>query len=204
MAVNAPNRDNGDFGSLSLAGACVPSNHMTGTPNTLADLWPTDGGTRTAIVIPDGGPAATFAQLAAQIAATAETLQRGGIRPGDPVAIVLGNGLDFLVTFLATTRARAIAAPLNPAYKAEEFRFYMDDAGARAVIVPPGEHAARQAAAELKLPIWEASVDGKGEARIACPAIAAAAPDLASSFARSTLSSRRRTSTSSRTSSGQR
>ena len=151
---------------------------MAGTPNTLADLWPTDGGTRTAIVIPDGGPAATFAQLAAQIAAAAETLQRGGIRPGDPVAIVLGNGLDFLVTFLATTRARAIAAPLNPAYKAEEFRFYMEDAGARAVIVPPGEHAARQAAAELKLPIWEASVDGKGEARIACPAIAAAAPDL--------------------------
>src|SRR5204862_234053 len=134
-------------------------------------------GNRSAVVVPENGPTTTYAQLAEQIDRSAEAVRRGGVRPGDPVAIVLGNGLDFLVSFLATTHARAIAAPLNPAYKAEEFRFYMEDAGVRAVIVPSGEHPARQAAAELKLPAWEASLDSSGEVSLVCPAIAAATAD---------------------------
>src|SRR5438309_7724459 len=32
------------------------------------------------------------------------------------------------------------SAPLNPGYKVEEFRFYLEDAGAKAVIVSPGDH----------------------------------------------------------------
>ena len=145
--------------------------------DTLAHLCSADFAQRTAVIIPDGGPYTTYAQLGQQIARIADALRRGGVRPGDPVAIVLGNGLDYLVSFLATTVARGIAAPLNPAYKAEEFRFYMEDAGARAVIVPPGEHPARQAAAELKLPSWEASVDAGGQVQLACPPTTTATSD---------------------------
>src|SRR5262249_46460947 len=46
------------------------------------------------------------------------------------------------------------------AYKVEEFRFYVEDAGAKAIIVPPGPHPAREAAAQLQIPVWEARLDG--------------------------------------------
>ena len=79
--------------------------------------------------------------------------------------MVLPNNLEFLVAFLATTWARAIAAPLNPGYKVEEFRFYLEDAGAKAVIVGPGDHPAREAARQLGIPIWEVAGAGAARAR---------------------------------------
>ena len=87
---------------------------------------------------------------------------RGDRFAGDPVAIVLPNGAEFLVTFLATTWALLIAAPLNPAYKVDEFKFYMEDIGVKAVIVPPGEHPARDAARQMYLPAWEARLGAVG------------------------------------------
>jgi acyl-CoA synthetase (AMP-forming)/AMP-acid ligase II len=127
--------------------------------NTLNDLWSPDRREDTAVILPEDGTKITYSALSSQILALVMELRRGGIGPADPVAIVLPNGLEFLATFLATTWARAVAAPLNPAYKVEEFRFYMEDASCKAVIVPPGEHPARTAAAEMKLPLWEASCE---------------------------------------------
>src|SRR5262249_44379897 len=116
---------------------------------TLADLFPAEPARRPAGIIPQNGPQLSQAPLARPIAEPAEPLRGGGIGPGDPVAIVLGNNLEYLATFLATTWARAVAAPLNPAYKTEEFKYYLEDAGAKAVIVAPGDHPARAAAAQL-------------------------------------------------------
>ena len=67
-----------------------------------------------------------------------------------------------MVVFLAVARAGAIAAPLNPAYTADEFKFYMEDAEAQLAILPEGEHAAREAAAQLGVPTMEASLDDAG------------------------------------------
>jgi acyl-CoA synthetase (AMP-forming)/AMP-acid ligase II len=134
--------------------------------STLSSLLQAEYQARPAVVIPDGGPNASYAQLGTQIASVANRLRGAGVRAGDPIAIVLGNGLEYLVAFLAATHARAIAAPLNPAYKAEEFRFYMEDAGARAAIVPPGDHAARTAAAELGIPCWECRLDTTGNVHV--------------------------------------
>ncbi len=39
-----------------------------------------------------------------------------GVHKGDVVSVVAPNGIPFLVSFLAVTWARAIAAPLNQAY----------------------------------------------------------------------------------------
>jgi acyl-CoA synthetase (AMP-forming)/AMP-acid ligase II len=53
-----------------------------------------------------------------------------------------------LVSFLAASTV-GTAAPLNPAYKEEEFHFYLDDTGAKALIVPrEGADAARRAAGD--------------------------------------------------------
>lgn len=128
---------------------------------TLLELFATGHPSQSAVVVPtDGTPIlATYRNLADQVSAVASALRRTGLQPGDPVSIVLPNGLDYLIAFLAVTRARLVAAPLNPAYKVEEFRFYLEDAGARAVIAPP-DSPARTAASELDLPIYHLLSDG--------------------------------------------
>jgi oxalate---CoA ligase len=135
---------------------------MSADAATLTTLWSADFAARPAVIIPDGGPVVTHAQLREQVLRLADTLRRGGLESQSTVSIVLPNGLEFLAAFLATTCAGAVAAPLNAAYKADEFKFYMEDAQTRAVILPPGAHAARDAAAQLNLPVWEARLDAPG------------------------------------------
>src|SRR4051794_13954499 len=130
--------------------------------STLMSLWSREFASQPAVFIPDG-PEVTYGQLQEQIEAVTAALRAGGIRAGEPVGIVLPNNLEYLVTFLATTWVRAVAAPLNPGYKVEEFRFYLVDAGAKAVIVGPGDHPAREAAGQLGLPIWECGLDAQGK-----------------------------------------
>jgi acyl-CoA synthetase (AMP-forming)/AMP-acid ligase II len=124
--------------------------------STLADLLSLDNPSQPAVILPEGGGVASHRDLADQIETVAAALRQTFLRPGQAVAIVLPNGLEYLVAFLATTRARLIAAPLNSAYRADEFRFYLEDAGARAVIAPPEDHTVRQVARDLGLPVWSA------------------------------------------------
>jgi acyl-CoA synthetase (AMP-forming)/AMP-acid ligase II len=140
---------------------------MSADAATLAELLSDEFAARRAVIIPNGGPVVTHGQLKEQVFRLADALRRGGVESQSTVSIVLPNGLEFLATFLATTCAGAIAAPLNSAYKADEFKFYMEDAEARAVIVPPGAHPAREAAAQLKLPVWEARLDAAGGVQLA-------------------------------------
>src|SRR5262245_58881002 len=128
--------------------------------STLMTLWSPGFAPQPAVFIPDG-PEVTYGQLRRQIEAVTAALREGGVQAGEPIAIVLPNTLEFLVAFLATTWARAVAAPLNPAYKVEEYRFYLEDAGARAAIVSPGDHPAREAARQLQIPIWECGLDAQ-------------------------------------------
>src|SRR5262249_11542993 len=126
---------------------------------TLMNLWSPAFAAQPAVFIPDG-PEVTYGQLQAQVESVVAALRDGGIEPGDAGGIVLGNNLEDLVPLLATAWALCVAAPVNPGYKVEEFRFYLEDSRARAVIVPPGGHPARDAAKQLGLPTWECSLDG--------------------------------------------
>src|SRR5262249_48138317 len=143
---------------------------MSSVATTLDEIGAKAPANKTAVIIPDGGPSVAYGEFRALVASLADALRKEGIGAGDPVAVVLPNGLEFLVAFLAATWARAIAAPLNPAYKLEELRFYMEDIGIKAAIVPPGEHAARDAAAQLKIPVYEVRLDPPGGAELVCPA----------------------------------
>ena len=64
-----------------------------------------------------------------------------GVSPNEAVAIALPNTLEFVVVFLAISFQRAICAPLNPAYKRDEFNFYFNDLHANLAIVPKGATA---------------------------------------------------------------
>jgi acyl-CoA synthetase (AMP-forming)/AMP-acid ligase II len=126
------------------------------------NLWSRKFASQPAVFIPEGLEV-TYEQLQQQVEAVMAVLREGGVQAGGPIAIALPNTLEYLVTFLATTWARAVAAPLNPGYKVEEYRFYLEDAGARAVLVSPGDHPARDAAHQLQIPIWECGLNAQGQ-----------------------------------------
>lgn len=103
--------------------------------------------TDTAVIIP-GEPAlvVTYQQLASDIYQFQSELAKLGIKKGDAVSIALPNNYEFIVSFLAAASQRAIAAPLNPAYKQGEFEFYIDDLTSSIVLVPKGQYAEDSAA----------------------------------------------------------
>jgi acyl-CoA synthetase (AMP-forming)/AMP-acid ligase II len=129
---------------------------------TLADLFSNADPRHAAVVLPEDGSETTYRSLADQVEGLAAVLRGSGLQPGETVGIVLPNGIEYLAAFLAVTRARLVAAPLNPAYKAEEFRFYLEDASARLVIAQRRLHPVREAAPALGLPVWSAVRDTSG------------------------------------------
>jgi acyl-CoA synthetase (AMP-forming)/AMP-acid ligase II len=89
------------------------------------------------------------------VARTVADLNRMGIGRGDRLGIVLPNGAEAATSFLAIA-AGATTAPLNPAYRREEFEFYLTDLKAKALVIKQGmESPARDVAAALGLPVLE-------------------------------------------------
>jgi acyl-CoA synthetase (AMP-forming)/AMP-acid ligase II len=112
---------------------------------------------RIALRAPERKPL-TYGGLAELIAATARKLNGAGLGRGDRIAIVLPNGPEMAAVFLAVA-ATATAAPLNPAYREDEFRFYLEDLRTRALIVLEGDETpARVAAETLEIKIIELSL----------------------------------------------
>ena len=129
---------------------------------TLANLLDGHPANKNSIIIP-GSESATYQSFSNEIERIAGLLAGSGLERGKAVSIVLGNGLDFMVTFLAVTRAGAIAAPLNSAYTVDEFQFFMEDAQAQLVIASEDAEAAIQAADSLDIPVATISGNRIGE-----------------------------------------
>lgn len=87
-----------------------------------------------------------------------------GITYGSPVSIALVNSYEFIVSFLASSWQRGIAAPLNPAYKQAEFEFYIKDVKSAIVLIPRGAYKsgspAVKAAQKFRTAIAECYWDG--------------------------------------------
>src|SRR6476660_7129072 len=92
--------------------------------------------------------AITYQELANQVDELAAYLSEIGLGKGDRIAMALPNGLEVIASFLAASTV-GTAAPLNPAYTRDEFKFYLEDTSARALILPK-DHSdeARAAASE--------------------------------------------------------
>jgi acyl-CoA synthetase (AMP-forming)/AMP-acid ligase II len=109
---------------------------------------------RIAIAAPGAAPLAR-GRLLQQIDATVGALRALGIKPNDRVAIVLPNGPEMAVVFLAVASG-ATAAPLNPAYREDEFDFYLSDLEAKLLIVQAGTESPVRAVAQRRgVPIVE-------------------------------------------------
>jgi acyl-CoA synthetase (AMP-forming)/AMP-acid ligase II len=108
---------------------------MTST-RTVRDLIASGRDQATAIAA-HGAPPLTYAALRALVDSAVASLNRLGVGRGDRVGIVLPNGPEMATAFLSVASAAA-SAPLNPAYRQDEFEFYLSDLNAKALIVEAG------------------------------------------------------------------
>lgn len=107
------------------------------------------GGEDTPAIGAEGLPDLSHGQLRQFADQTITRLNKLGIGRNDRVAIVLPNGPHMALAFIAIACA-ATTAPLNPAYRQDEFDFYLDDLGARALVVMHDYDGPALAAAEAR------------------------------------------------------
>ncbi len=106
---------------------------------------------------PDSAPAfsapgrrpLTYGALRAHMVRTVERLAALGLGRGDRVALVLPNGPEMASAFVSLAAA-VTTAPLNPAYREEEFDFYLTDLDARALVVAAGDEGPALAVARRR------------------------------------------------------
>ncbi|HET7795202.1 MAG TPA: acyl--CoA ligase [Rhizobacter sp.] len=103
---------------------------------TLQQLLAGGADAATAISAP-GRPALTYRDLRALIASTLASLNALGVGRNDRVGIVLNNGPEMATCYMACASGTT-SAPLNPAYRADEFEFYLSDLNAKVLIVEQG------------------------------------------------------------------
>ncbi|MEL6700929.1 MAG: AMP-binding protein, partial [Pseudomonadota bacterium] len=102
----------------------------------------------------------TYDMLRALSGAVQAQLRAAGISAQDRVAIVLPNGASMATAFVTIAQA-ATTAPLNPAYRKEEYAFYLEDLGAKALVIEEGYDGPALAAARgLGLSILRLAEDG--------------------------------------------
>ena len=110
--------------------------------------------TRPALLAPGRAPLA-YGELPGLVGAATVRLRERGIGAEDRVALVVDNGPEAATAFLSLACA-ATCAPLNPAYRESEFAFYLEDLGARAVVVGRKDDSpARAAARALGIDVLE-------------------------------------------------
>jgi oxalate---CoA ligase len=112
---------------------------MTQDAHTVRALLDAGTGDAPAIGAP-GRPSLDYAGLRAHVDATVARLNELGLGRGDRVAIVLPNGPEMASAFVSLA-AGVTTAPLNPGYRRAEYDFYLEDLGAKALVVEEGSES---------------------------------------------------------------
>ena len=128
--------------------------------DTVWDLLGAGAGGDPAVLSEDGS-VLSHDQLRATLAGLRDQMRSLGVGVGDRIAIVLPNGPGAAVAFVAAA-VTGCAAPLNPRYRSDELRFYLEDLGASVLITgESGGDAAREAAGHDVLSLrLQGSLDG--------------------------------------------
>jgi len=116
--------------------------------NTLSSLLTRGAADAPAILAPER-PALTYQALRKLVTDTVGALNALGIGRNDRVGIVLPNGPEMATAFIAIASG-ATTAPLNPAYRADEFDFYLSDLNAKALVVEAGSTSPALAVARAR------------------------------------------------------
>ena len=122
-----------------------------------------------ALVRPGQAPeeAIRYGELEELVDGLARQLAATGLASGDRLAMVIPNGPEFVIGFLAAIRCGAAAAPLNPQYTAHEFADYLADIRPRAVLyLKESLPAASAAAASLGISEWHLETEKSHRLRV--------------------------------------
>ncbi|MBI2295512.1 MAG: acyl--CoA ligase [Betaproteobacteria bacterium] len=98
---------------------------------------------------PDKPRPVSFRELDAACNAVARGIDKAGLKPGDRIAILSLNRVEFVMVLLGAMRAGVVPVPVNVKMPAESVAYVLRDAGARIVFVeaetrrlaPPGLRA---------------------------------------------------------------
>ncbi|HEX7296891.1 MAG TPA: non-ribosomal peptide synthetase [Pyrinomonadaceae bacterium] len=119
----------------------------------------------TALIAPGRSPL-TYSRLLSELDTIRQSLNAFGIGRNDRVVMVLDNGPEMALAFMAVASC-ATAVPLNPAYRGEEFKFYLSRLNAKALIVnAEGQTEVKELAQSLGLSIIELVPQQQAEAGI--------------------------------------
>ena len=130
--------------------------------DTLLSLLQAAPADAVAVIVPEMETSTTYGSLRQQVMSMAGILRGAGIQAGDRVASVLPNSLATIVGFLSASVA-GTSAPLNPAYRYDEFCFYLEDTAAKVLLCPvEGADEARRAARQLDVPVFSVATSAQG------------------------------------------
>ncbi len=79
----------------------------------------------------------SYGEHTALVRRAATALQELGVQPGDRVAVLSANNIEWVVMFWACAVVGAACVPLNAWWKAEELEFALRDSGARVLFCDP-------------------------------------------------------------------
>jgi acyl-CoA synthetase (AMP-forming)/AMP-acid ligase II len=87
-------------------------------------------------IVAVGGESVTFAELWDRAARVAGGLRAAGLQRGDRAAILLPNGLDWVLAFWGAQLAGVVAVPVNTRFTETEVNYVVSDSGAAHVFKP--------------------------------------------------------------------
>ncbi len=97
-----------------------------------------DRGGRPALTSLFQGAEFDYAALDRAVDRVAKGLLAAGVKPGERVAIWSANRWEWLVAHHGAVRMGAVLVPINPAFRSDEARYILDDAGATLLFAAPG------------------------------------------------------------------
>ncbi|CAB4727211.1 unannotated protein [freshwater metagenome] len=109
----------------------------------------------------------TFAEVARRTGELASALRARGVAQGDRVGVMLGNTVEFPLTWLALARLGAAMVPLNTRYRSDDVAHLLTDAGVRLVVARSEHEALLSSYAEVVGP--DALVADPGQAWVQEP-----------------------------------
>jgi fatty-acyl-CoA synthase len=107
------------------------------TPQAALARQAAERGQAQALVFPESGARLDFAGWQAESEALARSLLGRGLKPGDHVALLAENRVEWPVVQIAVAMMGGVLVPLNTHYRAEELRYadYVPRRGVRAAAV---------------------------------------------------------------------
>ena len=106
----------------------IPPVHLATQWEAIADAIPDE------VALVHGGRRVTWREFDQRAARLASAFMQAGIRPGSTVAIDLYNCAEWLESFFAAIKIRAVPANVNYRYLDDELVHLLSDCGAEAIV----------------------------------------------------------------------